>query len=926
MEEFYNTTSTCEFQIIGLSETWLSDVVGDAELFPSCYTVFRSDRNFAATGLSRGGGVLLAVDSSIKPVRINVEALKTSFPGIDILGCKVVLCNISVSIFVLYIPPTISPNDFELFIETFETLSCFCTDSKLLILGDFNVPLYNIDPNNAKTKAIVNFSNFINVGQTNSIVNHNGRLLDLILTNMPCIVSRDDSPLIKEDLHHPALAIDIKLNNLPAKDFLYSGTSKKRNYRRANFPLMYEMIQVTDWSYLESYTDINDACEHFYDTINNVLNTCVPVYKENNRTYPPWFNLEIINNIRKKDRAHKNYKKFNTNFYLEQFKTLRSLIKQQTKTAYEVYIHDLERNIHSDPSKFWSFVQNKRNKSRIPGSVHYNNITHDTPQSVVDGFASFFSDVYLQSDPSHKIPLLSLNNAHVHIKPITDEDIINAAKKLKNKLTSGVDNVPSFIVKDCIYAFVTPLRFLFNLILRTGIYPDIWKTTKLCPVLKTGDPSLITNYRPIAILCNFGKILEVIIYENIYSEIKGLISPYQHGFMEKRSTISNLTCITQYISDTLDSQGQVDVIYTDFQKAFDKIDHFLLFSKLKAIGVSEALLLLMESYLLNRMQSVEYGGYNSRSFLATSGVPQGSNLGPLLFLIYINDLSLSLSSTHLLFADDLKIYSKINGSDDCSSLQTTLDSVNEWCESNYLKLNIAKCKVMSFYNNQKPVLFSYTINNATLERCTNFKDLGVTFDSRLSFSGHISTIVSSASKVLGYCIRNWGSFTDINTLRLIYVSFVRSKLEYASVIWSPIYQNSKIQVESVQRKFLKYMFFKHNGFYPERGIDNNILLNLFDLNSLEIRRNCTALQFLYKILHNQLDCVHLLNRINFLVPRQNTRQHNAFYLNMSRTNIQVKSPMFNICKIFNEISHLCDINFDNLNNIIQVYKDFQSNN
>ena len=119
-------------------------------------------------------------------------------------------------------------------------------------------------------------------------------------------------------------------------------------------------------------------------------------------------------------------------------------------------------------------------------------------------------------------------------------------------------------------------------------------------------------------------------------------------------------------------------------------------------------------------------------------------------------------------------------------------------------------------------------NNAILERCTKIKDLGVTFDSRLSFCGHINTIVSSAAKVLGYCIRNWGSFTDINTLKLIYVSFVRSKLEYASVIWSPIYQNSKTQVESVQRKFLKYMFFKHNGFYPQRGIDHNILLNLFD--------------------------------------------------------------------------------------------------
>ena len=174
-----------------------------------------------------------------------------------------------------------------------------------------------------------------------------------------CNVSKDDSPLTKEDPHHPALTIDINLNNFISKEFLYNDSSRKHNFRRANFLLMYEMIQVTDWSYLESFTDINDACEHFYNIINNIFNTCVPVYKQSNRTYQPWFNLEIINNIRKKDRAHKNYKKFNTNIYLEQFKTLRSLIKQQIKAAYKTYIHDLERNIHSDPSKFWSFVQRR---------------------------------------------------------------------------------------------------------------------------------------------------------------------------------------------------------------------------------------------------------------------------------------------------------------------------------------------------------------------------------------------------------------------------------------------------------------------------------------------------------------------------------------------------------------------------------------
>lgn len=913
--------SACNFQVIGLSETWLSVDVNDAEVFPSCYSVFRADRNFAATGLSRGGGVLLAVENSIKSSVIDVNIMKTSFPSIDILGCKVYLTNVSLLMFVLYVPPSISLAEFESFFETFESLNCFSTDCKILIFGDFNIPLYNIDLNDSKSKALNNFINFINVSQQNQIVNQSGRLLDLVVSNMQCKVSRDDCPLINEDHHHPALSFTIKLNNCHVRDFIFNGTCKKFNFKRANFPLMYDMFQRADWSYLENCSNINDACTSFYDTINNIFSVCVPIYKQNKRFYPPWFNLEIINNIRKKDLAHRNYKKYNTNIYLEQFKTLRTLIKRQVKAAYAAYIENIEESILTDPSKFWTFVQCKKSRSRIPGSMYYNNINYDSPQAVVDGFSNFFSDVYLPSDPSHSTANLSLNNTHIHINLITEQEIIEAAKKLKNKLTSGVDNVPSFIVRDCINAFATPLRILFNLILSTNEYPNIWKTTKICPILKTGDPSVISNYRPIAILCNFGKLFEITIYNNVYCSIKGTISPHQHGFMEKRSTVSNLACITQYISEALDLQRQVDVIFTDIQKAFDQIDHYLLLSKLKAIGVSETLLPLMKSYLIDRIQFVEYGGYRSESFTATSGVPQGSNLGPLLFLIFINDLSLGLNSMHLLFADDLKIYSEVSTMDSCISLQAALDAVSQWCSENYLKLNVSKCKVMSFHRSQNSVIFPYKIDNATLDRCNKFKDLGVMFDAKLTFTTHINEIVASASKLLGYCVRNWGNFTDINTLKLVYVSFIRSKLEYACVIWSPMYQYSIMQVESVQRKCLKYMSLKCFDFYPARGYDHNTLLNTFDFDSLEFRRNCASIQLLYKLLHNQLDCTTLVDKVNFLVPRLHSRQQHLFYNNASRTNIQVKSPIYNMCKLFNEFSHLCDINFDSVKHILLKYRE-----
>lgn len=234
---------------------------------------------------------------------------------------------------------------------------------------------------------------------------------------------------------------------------------------------------------------------------------------------------------------------------------------------------------------------------------------------------------------------------------------------------SGLDNIPSFLLRDTACILVKPLKYLFNLILNQSKFPEIWKKSRICPVFKRDDSKNVENYRPISILCNFAKTFEAVLYDRIYNSVKCIISPEQHGFMHKRSTTTNLACFTQYVSQSIDKRGQVDVIYTDFQKAFDQIDHYVLIEKLSRIGFSSKLILLMRSYLFGRNQHVEYLNIKSRQFSPTSGVPQGSNLGPLLFLIFINDLTETISCEKLLFADDMKIFYTINSINDCISLQ-----------------------------------------------------------------------------------------------------------------------------------------------------------------------------------------------------------------------------------------------------------------
>ncbi|RYA69761.1 reverse transcriptase family protein, partial [Enterobacter cloacae complex sp. 2DZ2F20B] len=222
---------------------------------------------------------------------------------------------------------------------------------------------------------------------------------------------------------------------------------------------------------------------------------------------------------------------------------------------------------------------------------------------------------------------------------------------------------------------------------------------------------MIENYRPISLICNFAKIFETILHKFISFNIRSLITVSQHGFVNGRSTTSNLCEFTQFVADNLDAKRQVDVAYTDFSKAFDKLDHGLLHVKLRNFGFSSALFDLISSYLSNRVQVVNYNGYESSKTVVSSGVPQGSILGPLFFVIYINDVVRDIKSNVLMYADDLKIFREVNSFEDCLSLQNDLHTFHNWSNSNLLPVNYAKCYIMSFTNKTSLISYGYTLNN-----------------------------------------------------------------------------------------------------------------------------------------------------------------------------------------------------------------------
>lgn len=412
---------------------------------------------------------------------------------------------------------------------------------------------------------------------------------------------------------------------------------------------------------------------------------------------------------------------------------------------------------------------------------------------------------------------------------------------------------------------------IYNKSLCTGCFPKTWKEARVVPIFKSGDKSAANNYRPVSILSIFGKVFEALVYPILSWHVKQSLMPEQHGFMKGRSTATNLACFISDLVDAVDRGSPVDVIYTDFSKAFDKVDHKLLVKKLHTIGIAGNLLQWCESYLVKRTSKVVVNGYSSKLFLTRSGVPQGSHLGPLFFNIFINDVtSCFVHSKIYVHADDLKIIKRIECNEDTYKLQEDLDRFSQWCSDNNMLLNADKCNHVHFSRRKGPYFRNYKINDQVIYEKEVIRDLGVYIDNKLRFNIHVDKIATKGFKMLGFILRNCKDFKRASTKIAIFNSIVRSGLEYCSVVWTPFYEVHKRRLESVQKRFLWHLSYHCNMARILTSYSSR--LKHFKLMSLENRRVILDHLFLYKIINTHIDCPRLLSQVNLNVPYKLARK------------------------------------------------------
>ena len=671
-----------------------------------------------------------------------------------------------------------------------------------------------------------------------------GNILDLLLCNTPgnqILLSHSvDAPLTSKCDHKLiSFKVEIKSNSTPPLNRL------RPNYAKADYKkINYELSKI-DWvNILNSSLDFHHFYSSFINVLKDIIDKYVPFYKETPFKRPRY--SKHIKKIRKEKLLL--YKKSKTD----------SSIKQSYKLKckeYELEVnkwHDnRELNLCKNPAskKFFKFVNQKLNsRSSIPPLIDDNQILLTSDQDKADLFNTQFQRFFVKDDSS--IP--SFLPKQVSVMPsflITEQDITTAIHNMKDKLTRTPEEIPSYFLKRVFPAIILPLLIIFNTSLQTGIIPTSWKHAIVIPIFKKGSRNLAKNYRPISLTSSICRLFESIISKKILSHLlsNDLLSPQQFGFLPNRSSCSQLlSCLHKWLL-AYSNRITTDIIYTDIRKAFDSVSHPKLISTLGQYKLNPIIINWIKNFLTGRSQQVALNDALSSPLDVYSGVPQGSIIGSLMFNIYFNDITTSLSSSRdsesiMLFADDAKVFSTIP-----EDLHESLKSVDVWLKSRQLQLACEKCFVLSLTKDQS-IKNDYYLNNQKLASESIAKDLGIYISYDLKWEHHINHL-SKISSSVSYQIRKSIRTKNIWTFIKLYTTYVRPKLEYNSPVWSPYLKKDILKLESVQRRFTKSACLRCS--IPFTSYQDRI--TKLNLKTLEYRRVTFDLIFLFKIIHGLIN-------------------------------------------------------------------------
>ena len=631
-------------------------------------------------------------------------------------------------------------------------------------------------------------------------------VLDLVLVNDSTIVSYlqvcDSLPGCDHD------AIHFNLSLLPPKQ-----TSNCRylyNYTKANFDEFRASLSSVPWDIAVS-DDIDTWWESWKDLFLAAVSSHVLMVRWRRSKMKCWLSPGTIKLIKKKRLVYRRLKRSFSDSCLCRYKRLRNLVRQLTRADYRAYADKISGSLFSDQKAFWSWInKTKRCRHPIPPVLHDGSLlTSDADKAQC--FNDYFCSVFTIEDCSSLDDLrsnLDVSNSPVLLDLVqtTPSEVFELLSSLNCRKASGPDTICPRLLKEGAAEISCSLSKLFNKSLCDSVLPLDWVSANVCPVFKRGDKQSASNYRPISLTCIVSKLLEKIVHKHLYSllESHDLLQDHQFGFRRKRSTTSLLMTAIHDWATCLDLSQTTHCLFLDMSKAFDSVPHRRLLLKLQLYGVGGALLTWFDHFLTTRRQRVSLNGCFSSWRHVTSGVPQGSILGPLLFILYIDDIAKSVDCKIKVFADDITIYQRILSIQDCYSLQHNLDSCLQWCSRWQMNLSPVKCEALCISNKRSPLAFTYQCVNQPIQWKQKVKYLGIYLNQHLTWGDHCKYVHSKATNIFNLLRRKLYGCSQ-PARHQSFCSLVLPILQYACQVWMPYYKKDITLIESVQKRASRWI-------------------------------------------------------------------------------------------------------------------------